>query len=203
MKIALWVAFCLIFSCCALVLIHNARPDLFDFGIMGVVLFFSVYTLPFTLGAIMYVLHKLGQEKRAIKANPLPVTGIASTVVLTIILLVVHVPQKIAFAVSHAQFQELLNDLPEPAEDWGPFTINRQIGLYYVEDYEIDEHDRIFFRVHHSVEGFMPDVASYGFCHTVENDCLNPSDQIEYGMAGYKAHKVREGWYWFRVSDDW
>gem|GEM_PF-5011933 len=198
----MWVAVYLVLSCCGLLLVHNARPDLFDFGILPILALFNVYTLPFTLGVIFYVLHKLQQDKLLLRDNPVPLTVMVLTIMLTIILMVAHVPTKIAFAASHAQFENLLDDLPDPRE-WGPTSVNSQAGWFFVEDYEIDEQNRIYLRVHSTIKLLDVDVTSHGFCYTTKNNCLDPSNQIDYGRADYKAYKVREGWYWFRVSDDW
>jgi hypothetical protein len=107
-------------------------------------------------------------------------------------LLKFYVPRRIAFQVSRPAFEQWLAQNPAKTTN-----INRQLGLYNVDHYAIDQRGGKYFRVHSHGDGLGPDTVSYGFVYQPN------SEGSPFGAAHYSIHPLGNGWYWFESSSDW
>jgi hypothetical protein len=72
----------------------------------------------------------------------------------------------------------------------------RRIGIYWVDKYVADPRGGVYFRTGTGVDGFGPDVMSYGFAYRPN------ADGSPFGGARYGRWRLFGDWYWFRASDD-
>ncbi len=103
-----------------------------------------------------------------------------------------YVPRRIAFAASRSAFEQLL---PKTASS-GVVSLHRRVGYFPVESFASDPRGGVYFRVYSGMDGFGPDVMSYGIVYKP-----NPSGS-PYGNAEYRVFPLDKDWFWFRVSDD-
>ena len=122
--------------------------------------------------------------------------GISSAGVMSVTLglLWLHIPQRIAFACCYADLQEMAADAPVVQREW---AIGRQVGPYRVDRYGADQRGGVFFRTGTGQDGIGPDEMSYGFAY-------QPNGQgSPFGNASYRLRHLFGNWYAFAASNDW
>ena len=109
-----------------------------------------------------------------------------------------HVPQWIAFAFCHSEFQAMVDTAPVVEfRGVGLKEVNAVIGPYWVDRYAADRRGGVFFRTGTGPDGISPDEMSYGFAFR-PNDSGTP-----FGNARYHVRHLFGDWYTFEASDDW
>lgn len=109
--------------------------------------------------------------------------------------IVFYLPCRVAFACSRPAFDALV--APAAPSRTGGQTLNKRLGVYFVDEFATDPRGGAYFRVYKGPDGFGPDTISYGFVHQP-----NP-DGTPFGAKGYQTYPLGGGWYWFEASDDW
>ncbi len=113
----------------------------------------------------------------------------------TLVLLWLHVPQRIAFAFSSADLHGLVDGAP--ADEYRGEELGRLVGPYRVDRYAADSRGGVFFRTTTGRDGIGPDQMSYGFA-------FRPNGQgTPFGNAHYGHYHLFGDWYAFAASDDW
>ena len=181
---------------CVSALVLNVYPGVLNQlvfrGILFTIRLFPVVAIVGTVGAIAFAcLWRAGRLSRLSELRRHAVLALAM-LAATYGLLRYYVPRRMAFELSRSSFQAYLDN---SGQNTNPVSLKKRVGLYVVDDYVTDPRGGIYFRVHSG--GFGPDVMSYGFCYR-PNSAGTP-----FGDAHYRAFRLGDGWYWFRVSDDW
>jgi hypothetical protein len=122
--------------------------------------------------------------------------GVRSAAVMfaTLGLLVLHVPQRVAFAFCAADLRPLADAAPDG--DIGGVGLGRSVGPYQVDRYGADGRGGVFFRTATGPDGIGPDQMSYGFA-------FRPNGQgSPFGGSSYRLSHLFGEWYAFSVSND-
>jgi hypothetical protein len=178
---------------CASALVLSVYPGVLN-ELLIVGILFSILAAPILAasGGIAFVY--LRRTGRLSQLTVLPRHAAISLAILVVSygLLRYYVPRRVAFALSQSSFQAYLDG---SVENGTSVTLKTRVGLYFVDEYVTDPRGGTYFRVNSATDG--PDVTSYGFCY-----CPN-STGTPFGAADYRTFRLGNGWYWFRVSDDW
>ncbi|MCC5636564.1 hypothetical protein LC593_11955 [Nostoc sp. CHAB 5844] len=121
------------------------------------------------------------------------VAMMVAIVVLSGILLKFQIPRRLAFRVSKPAFEQML--VQAPVSSVGDMKLNRQLGLYYVDEYAADPRGGVYFRVYSSRWIFQ--ITSYGFVYKPN------SKGSPFGSTNYQTFRIFGNWYWFEDSTDW
>lgn len=123
--------------------------------------------------------------------------GVRSAAVMfgTMVLLWLHVPQRVAFVFAAPGLRGLVDDAPV-CEYRGGVELGRQVGPYSVDRYAADRRGGVYFRTATGPDGIGPDQMSYGFAFC-------PNDEgTPFGNARYGRRHLFGDWWVFAVSDD-
>lgn len=115
------------------------------------------------------------------------------TVGATFLLIAIRAPEKLAFAVSRSEFDDLVSEI-KPSSSFVP--IYRWVGLFYVDRGEVDPRGGWFFRVNTAPTGYGPDQFSYGAVYK-PNALGTP-----FGSEHYSLRRIEGEWYWFKSCFD-
>jgi hypothetical protein len=152
-----------------------------------------LYPLIFGLGLTWLVVAILGTRKAAPSPLGARAVLVAPVVVcLTYVSLRYYIPRRIAFAACKGQFEKHVAVAPA-GRSAGPTWM----GIYRVNEYEVDPRGGVYFRTGTTGDGLGPDTLSYGFVN-------QPNGQgTPFGAARYSVYHLFGDWYWFRALDDW
>jgi hypothetical protein len=121
----------------------------------------------------------------------------AAVMFVTLALLWLNVPQRIAFAFWSLELEPLIGQVPTGTH----FDANQQeiirVGPYRVDAYATDERGGVYFRTHTGPDGLGPDRMSYGFA-------FRPNREgSPFGNDDYHHRYLFGDWYAFAASNDW
>lgn len=114
---------------------------------------------------------------------------------VTAVLVVSRVPQRITIVVCSPSLQALVKDAPQGGFHGAEFP--NPTGLAPIDRYAADPRGGVFFRTAFRSEGIGPDWMSYGFVYRPNGD------GSPFGNARYRQRHLVGDWYSFAVSDDW
>lgn len=181
---------------CMVVLWLSVYPGLLaDYVLIAAI--FGFYVIPATAVltvAILLVLSLKGQLK-GFRFPWKHVFVVLSIMFATFLMLLFYVPRRLAFEISRNKFSQAVTAI-ENGELELPLS-NLTVGMYHVDECMTDEFGAIYLRTHSRPDGFSPDQMHYGFAYKPNRS------KTPYGAAHYQLHSLGEGWYWFRVSDDY
>ena len=183
--------------CSLLILFLSIWPGLLA-DIVLIAILFSIIWVPILLVAIAVTTFIMYRRRRKGASRPFPprqAVAIPVVIVVTLALLRMHAPQRIAFTLSRPAFDAAISSVPT-SEHVG-IPANLRFGVYKVDEYAADPRGGVFFRVHRGHDGIGPDIISYGFV-------FKPNRHgTPFGAASYATRHLAGDWYWFRASDDW
>lgn len=185
----------LITVACATVLTMGICPGVLN-DLMFDVFLYSLFVIPFMVVAGVVALVVLAQKGKPLRIR-LQWRQAAILLALlfgTYILLEFYVPCRIAFAVSREAFEQTIP--LATLSTYGGVALNRQLGVFTVDEFASDARGGVYFRVHDGGAGFGPDIMSYGFVYKPNQN------GTPFGSAGYCVFPLGDDWYWFKVSDD-
>jgi len=190
------VAVLLTVGACAMTMAISTYP-----GVLGDLLFLvfllAIPALPLVLVAGVVAL-VLMSRRGMLKGWRFPwrhAGVIAAIALATGILLWLHMPRRLAFAISCPAFERRLATAPMSAS--ANTSLRRRLGFYRVDEYAADPRGGVYFRVYSGPDGLGPDRMSHGFAY-------RPNTQgTPFGAASYRVYRLNEDWFWFHASDDW
>ena len=116
-------------------------------------------------------------------------------VVLSLALILVGIPRRVAFLLSRPAFQRYVS--MAPACEYRGVVLGRLLGFYYIDRYGTDPRGGAYFRTHTGPDGIGPDQMSYGFA-------FRPNREgTPFGNAHYRCTRMVGDWYVFSASNDW
>jgi hypothetical protein len=193
MKAVPIIPICVEALACLVALAVSIYPGvLFDWLFVWIIFFFVGPIVGITLFVWLIVLVR-GHKLRIGRYSVSGVAVVVAILVATLTLLTFYVPRRIAFAISRASFEPLVQNAPVSWDRVNP--LNRRLGPYKVDAYAADARGGVYFRVYTGPDG--PDRMSYGFVYKP-----NP-EGTPFGAASYEVHPLSRDWCWFCASDDW
>ena len=145
------------------------------------------------LVTLWYMLRRRAVVLRSM--SPRPLLAAAALVFLTMGLVLLGVPLRIAFAFTRPSLQPLAEAAAASGID--DVELGRRCGPYFVDHYASDPRGGVYFRTHTGPDGISPDTMSYGFA-------FKPNDEgSPFGAAWYTCYYLSGDWYAFKASDDW
>lgn len=165
--------------------------DLLLFAFIFLLALAPFVVMVFFLGVVTWLVATRGRPWRSAWWRPMLVC--VAMVLLTIGLLLLRVPMRIAFLVSRPAFERVAAEV----ERSGGFSVPRRVGLYRVDRCHVDARGGVYFRVYAGLTGIGPDIGSHGFCR-------NPNSKgPPFGSAQYTVGRFAGGWHVFYASNDW
>jgi hypothetical protein len=117
--------------------------------------------------------------------------------VLTAAIAWLQIPLRIPFYFCKTSFEPFVKLAPASEYAGEIHTLNKRLGIWYVNQYATDPRGGTYFRIASGMDGFGPDVTSYGFA-------FQPNSQgSPFGNAHYAPSHLIGDWFYFKVSDDW
>ncbi len=157
----------------------------------------TILWFPILLGICVHTIFKIFRQYRTNKEKAKLLFfrfAISCTIVFFALgLLYLEIPQRTAFCFFRASFEQYLEE--NPLEDCMNSAVNKQLGIWTVDQYAKDSRGGTYFRI--GTELDMIDTTSYGFA-------FSPNKQgTPFGNAQYYKTRIIGDWCYFSASDDW